>query len=86
MKVIRKYIRLILGVILMILGIAFMLIPFIPIGYLVIFVALFFLATYFPGLNNLLNKLRERDTKGRIDRIEEKIVQFEEWLSRKLPD
>lgn len=80
MRHIKKYVRLVLGIILLALGIGFMVIPFIPIGYIFIFVALFFLATYIPPLSRFLDYLKEKDKSGRLDEVEHKLEDFEERL------
>ena len=54
-----------------------MLIPFLPVGCLFIFIALFFLATYIPPLNRFLDYLKEKDQKGKLAEMEKKIKNFE---------
>lgn len=76
----KKHIRLILGIILLILGIGFMVIPFIPIGYIIIFVAIFFLATYIPALKRFLTYLKKKDKKGRLKKVEKKIEDLENTI------
>ncbi|MEQ8472380.1 MAG: hypothetical protein RIC35_14400 [Marinoscillum sp.] len=78
MQVDRSYIRYILGGICAIGGILFMFIPFIPLGYILIFAALLLLAPKIPFLKKYIKKLKKRDNKGHLQRIEEQINDWEE--------
>lgn len=84
MNSIKKYIRLIIGIITALFGIVFLFIPFLPFGYLLLFVSAFFLASYIPILKKFMSFLRKKDKKGYIKKAEEKIHQFENWIDRKL--
>lgn len=84
MSSLKKYIRLIIGIITALLGIVFMFIPFLPFGYLLLFISAFFLASYIPILKKFMSFLREKDKKGYIKKAEEKIHQFENWIDRKI--
>lgn len=82
----KKYIRLVAGLILLILGAVFMLIPFIPLGYALLIASLFLLASYIPPLNKLIEKIRSKDDKGRVVKVEKKINDGEKLVSKKLVD
>lgn len=82
----KKYIRLIMGLILLILGSIFMLIPFIPLGYAFLIASLFLLAYYIPPLHKFINKLRSRDKKDRVKKVEKKINEGEKLVSKKMTD
>lgn len=80
----RKFIRLVAGLILIVLGAVFMLIPFIPLGYAFLIASLFLLASYIPPLNKLIEKIRSKDDKGRVVKVEKKINEGEKLVSKKL--
>jgi uncharacterized membrane protein YbaN (DUF454 family) len=86
MKSIKKYIRLILGILTALFGIVFLFIPFLPFGYLFLFISAFFLSSYIPFMKKFKNFLSKKDKKGYIKRIEEKIRQFENWIDKKIGD
>jgi uncharacterized membrane protein len=79
-----KYIRLAAGLIILILGIVFMLFPFIPLGYLFVIAGLFLLAYQIPVLYKFINKIKQRDKKGRVEKVEKKINEKEEQLNKKI--
>lgn len=76
----KKYIRLIAGTLILILGIVFMLFPFIPLGYLFVIAGVLLLAYEIPFLQKPLNKLKRKDKKGRVQKVEKKINKSEEVL------
>lgn len=80
----KKYIRLVVGLILLILGSVFMLVPFIPLGYVFLIASLFMLASYFPPLKKLIDKIRSKDDKDRVGKVEKKINDGEEIVSKKI--
>jgi len=80
----RKYIRIGLGVILLILGGVFTLIPFIPLGYIFLVGGLFLLAYEIPALKKVLNKIKARDHKGRVEKVEQKMRDGEKVIEDKL--
>lgn len=82
----KKYIRLVAGIIAVLLGGVFMLIPFIPLGYVLLFAGLFLLAHYIPFLRKLVDKLKKKDHKGRVEKVEKKIEEGEEIVNQKLVD
>lgn len=82
----KKYIRLVAGLILLILGSLFMLIPFIPLGYIFLIASLFLLASYIPPLNRVIEKIRSKDEKDRVGKVEKKIIEGEKLVDEKLVD
>jgi uncharacterized membrane protein YbaN (DUF454 family) len=82
----KKYIRLVAGLILLVLGSVFMLIPFIPLGYIFLIASLFLLATYIPPLKDIINKIKSNDEKGRVSQVEKKISEGEKFVNDKLLD
>lgn len=80
----RKYIRIGLGVILLILGVVFTLVPFIPLGYIFLVGGLFLLAYEIPALKKILNKIKARDHKGRVEKVEQKMRDGEKVIEDKL--
>ena len=82
----KKYIRLVAGLILLILGSLFMFIPFIPLGYIFLVASLLLLATYIPPLNSIIEKIRTKDEKDRIGNVEKKITDGEKFVDEKLVD
>lgn len=69
----KKYLRPAIAVIAIILGVTFMLIPFIPLGYIFIFIALYLLLPYFPPLKKLYNKLKKKDKSNKLEKAEDKV-------------
>lgn len=78
----RKYIRLVAGIIVLMLGIVFMLIPFIPLGYLFVFAGLLLLANYVPFLRKILVKIKKKDKKGLVEKAEKEIDKTEQKIVR----
>lgn len=82
----KKYVRLLAGIIILVLGAVFMVVPFIPLGYAFLFAGLFLLASYIPALNKLLDKIRKKDNKGRVEKVEQKIDEGEKIVDEKMVD
>ena len=82
---VKKYIRPVIAILTLILGGVFMLIPFIPLGYVLIFVGLFLLTPYSPKLKKWIQKLKKNDDKHVIEDAEKKVEESEEkintWLT-----
>ncbi|WP_421878563.1 hypothetical protein [Marinoscillum sp.] len=81
MQAYGTYIRYALGGISAILGVAFLFIPFIPLGYVLIFLALFILAPKIPFLRKYLRFLKKKDKNGHLKRIEETMNEWESSLA-----
>ena len=82
----KKYIRLTAGLILLVSGAVFMLIPFIPLGYIFLIASLFLLASYIPPLNRIIDKIRTKDEKDRVGKVEKKIYDGEKIVSENIVD
>jgi hypothetical protein len=80
----KKYIRPVIGIIILILGGIFMMVPFIPLGYIFLFGGLFLLSTKIPLFKKWLDKAKAKDDKGRIEKVEKKVNEKEEQLSDKI--
>lgn len=77
------YLRYVLGILIGLLGVVFMFIPFIPIGYLLIFAALFILSPKIPFLRKYVRFLKRKDKDGRLNKLEKKINDLEKFIDRK---
>ncbi|RED94896.1 hypothetical protein [Marinoscillum furvescens] len=77
------YLRYVLGVLIGLIGVVFMFIPFIPIGYLLIFMALFILSPKIPFLKKYVRFLKRKDKDGRLNKLEKKINDLENYIDRK---
>ncbi|MFW6257219.1 MAG: hypothetical protein ACOC11_00410 [Prolixibacteraceae bacterium] len=82
----KKYVRLVAGIIILAFGAVFMVVPFIPLGYAFLFAGLFLLASYIPPLNKVLDKIRKKDEKGRVEKVEQKIDEGEKMVDEKMVD
>jgi uncharacterized membrane protein HdeD (DUF308 family) len=79
-----KYIRLTLGGLFVLVGIVFLLIPFIPLGYLFILIGLFFLSPVIPALSRFIERLEEKDKKERVKKAREKADKVERHIHRRV--
>jgi hypothetical protein len=80
----KKYLRPVAGGFILLLGIVFMVVPFIPLGYIFLFGGLFLLSTEIPLFKKWLNKAKSKDKKNRIEKAENIIDKKEEQLSEKI--
>lgn len=71
-----KYARLVYGTIILIIGAVVMLFPVIPLGYVGVFVGSYLLHHKIPILRRVMDWLRKKDDKGRLQRFEEKVEHF----------
>ena len=81
---IRKLITLVVGIVFLGLGILFMFIPFIPLGYIFIIIALFLLSYNLPFMRKLINKLRKKDKGNYIEKIENQVEKTERKVEKTL--
>jgi uncharacterized membrane protein YbaN (DUF454 family) len=82
----KKHVRTVVGIIILILGGIFMVVPFIPLGYIFLFGGLFLLSTKVPLFKKWLEKAKSKDKKGRIEKVEKKVDEKEEKWSEKIVD
>jgi uncharacterized membrane protein YbaN (DUF454 family) len=80
----KKYLRPVAGGIILLLGVVFMVVPFIPLGYIFLFGGLFLLSTEIPIFKKWLNKAKSKDKKNRIEDVEKTVDKKEEQVSKKI--
>lgn len=80
----KKYLRPVAGGIILFLGVIFMVVPFIPLGYIFLFGGLFLLSTEIPIFKKWLNKAKSKDKKNRIEDVEKSVDKKEEQVSDKI--
>ena len=73
-----------LGILVLIAGLVFMLIPFIPLGYILVLAGALFLAPVIPPVGRLMNKLKRTDRKNRIGKAEQEMNKVEEVVDEML--
>lgn len=81
---IRKHLRSIIGIVVLLFGIVFMFIPFIPLGYILLAVGAYLLAPWLPFMRKLLRYLKKKDKRDRIEKTEEKVDEVFEQIKEKL--
>ena len=77
----KKHVRTVVGIIILILGGIFMVVPFIPLGYIFLFGGLFLLSTKVPIFKKWLEKAKSKDKKGKIEKM---VDEKEEQLTEKI--
>lgn len=80
----KKYLRPVAGGFILLLGIVFMVVPFIPLGYIFLFGGLFLLSTEIPIFKKWLDKAKSKDKKNRIEEVEKTVDEKEEQVSKKI--
>ena len=74
----KKNIRLIAGIVSLIIGIAFFIVPIIPVlGVAGLFAGAFLLAPYIPVLNKFKEWLKKKDSSGNTEKTEQKMNELE---------
>jgi uncharacterized membrane protein len=79
-----KYLRPGVAVVVIVLGLGFMMVPFIPIGYILIFAGLFLIMPYIPFVKKWIDYLKKKDDKNILDKTEKNINGKEQKLRDKL--
>lgn len=64
------------GLVAIFLGVIFFLIPWLPIGYIFLFIGSMLLESRIPLLRKLMKWLRKKDKKGRLQKVEDKVNSF----------
>lgn len=82
----KKYIRRVAGIIILVFGAIFMVVPFIPLGYAFLFAGLFLLSTEVPAFRKILDKVKRKDKKGRVEKVERKVDEGEKYIDEKIVD
>lgn len=72
------------GIIILALGAVFMVVPFIPLGYIFLFAGLLLLSYYIPAFRKPIDKLKKKDKKDRFEKVEKKIDEAEEKVDEKI--
>ncbi|MFW6371917.1 MAG: hypothetical protein ACOC10_12005 [Bacteroidota bacterium] len=80
----KKYLRPVVGAVILLLGAVFMVVPFIPLGYIFLFGGLFLLSTEIPIFKKWLEKAKSKDDKGRVEKVEKKVDKKEDQVSKKI--
>ncbi|ALO16911.1 hypothetical protein L21SP5_03298 [Salinivirga cyanobacteriivorans] len=80
----RKYIRPFLGIFILLLGLVFMFVPFIPLGYIFLAAALIILSYELPPVRRLLNRLKRNGNGDEIEKIEAEVDEVEDEISKKI--
>ena len=76
----KKHIKLALALIIIVLGSAFMIIPFIPFGFILLYAGFVLLIPYAPSLNRQQNQHKKRNKNKIVKIIEEKIQKMVEKI------
>lgn len=79
-KVYRKYIEIGIAILCVLLGLVFMFIPFIPLGYIMIIGGGILLTSKIPQLRKIIQKIKKRDKKGRVEQAEKEMKKAEEKI------
>lgn len=75
---IKKHIRLIAGIVALLIGVTFFIVPVIPVlGVAGLFAGAFLLAPYIPVLNKFKEWLKQKDSSGRTQQTEQKMEELE---------
>lgn len=80
----KRFIRPVVGIVILILGGIFMVVPFIPLGYIFVFAGLFLLSSEIPLFKKWLDKAKTKDKKDRIQKVEKAVNKQEEKISEKI--
>jgi uncharacterized membrane protein HdeD (DUF308 family) len=83
-KGIEKYIMPILGTFLLLIGITFMIFPFLPFGYLFTIIGILFLATSIPFFKKIINYLKKKDKKNIVEKAEKHSEKIERKIQKKI--
>ena len=76
----RKYLKLAIALFILALGSIFMVIPFIPLGFIFLFGGIVLLIRYIPFLNRQLYQLKGKNKNMMMGKIEEKVYIIEERI------
>ncbi len=71
-----KYSRIIYGILFLLLGGVFALLPMIPLGYIFIFASFLLLAKKIPLLNKWIRRVKLKDKSGKLKKVERKLNKF----------
>ncbi len=75
---IKKHIRLVAGIVVLLIGIAFFIVPVVPVlGVVGLFTGTFLLAPYIPIFNRFKEWIKKKDSSGRTQQTEQKMNELE---------
>lgn len=78
------YFRWIVGLLLLLLGLLFLFVPFIPLGYIFLFAAFIIIGPQLPFYNRFINWIIRRDHSGKFERVEKRLNAWDKLLEKKL--
>lgn len=78
----KKYIKLAVALLITLLGSIFMLIPFIPLGFIFLTGGILLLIRYFPVFDRQFNRIKRRNKDNLIVRTDLKVRKVEERIVR----
>ena len=73
---IKANIRYLIGGLVFLLGILFMFVPFIPLGYVCLGIGAFLLSPAIPALKRLIKFVKKKDPTNKVKKMEEKTDEF----------
>ncbi|KOH42738.1 hypothetical protein [Sunxiuqinia dokdonensis] len=73
---IKANIRYLIGGLVFLLGILFMFVPFIPLGYVCLGIGAFLLSPAIPALKRLIKFVEKKDPTNKVKKMEEKTDEF----------
>jgi uncharacterized membrane protein len=76
LRKLRKNLRYVFGFVALVAGTAFMFIPFIPLGYMLLAVGAFLLYPLVPVLRRLVEYFEKKDKSNTVRKIENKVNNF----------
>ncbi len=82
----KKYIRPVIGIFILLLGSVFLLIPFIPLGYILLIIGALYLAPIFPFMRRIISKIKKWDHKNRVKIAEQNMNKVQEKIDDILID
>ncbi len=71
-----RYSRTVYGILCLLFGLVFVMVPFIPLGWVLLFAGTFLLAKKVPPFKRFLEWLKKKDKKGTFIKVEKKINHF----------
>jgi putative Mn2+ efflux pump MntP len=75
-KFVKNNLRYIAGALIILLGLVFMMIPFIPLGYILLAVGAFLYTPLIPPLKKFVKFLEKKDDSNKVEKAEEKVDEF----------
>lgn len=73
-----------MGTFILLLGLIFMFVPFIPLGYIFLAAALIILSYELPPVRRLLDRLKKNGNGDKIEKIEAEVDEVEDEIDKKI--